>query len=122
MVNDVSEFIERFSELAPWPRARFDGGEDVGEFKMMRKIELPHHKPTLGESVKRIAFTVIGLVLVIGGVLIGPVPGPWSLPMILAGLAVLAQEFDWAKDLRHWLKQRSKAVASRWRQRRERAQ
>ena len=38
-----------------------------------------------------------GFVLVVVGILIIPVPGPWSLPVILTGLVLLALEFDWAE-------------------------
>jgi len=57
--------------------------------------------------------TVIGVVLVVGGILITPLPGPWSLPIVLGGLAVLSREYDWAKDTLEWVKQRYQDVKNR---------
>ena len=45
----------------------------------------------------RIGVVAAGSLLVLVGVIIIPVPGPWSLPLILAGLVLLALEFDWAE-------------------------
>ena len=40
-----------------------------------------------------------GLVLVLVGIALSPVPGPGGIPLVLAGLAVLASEFRWARRL-----------------------
>jgi len=50
-----------------------------------------------GRSAKRIAVAVLGTVLVVGGVAMLALPGP-GLLVVLAGLAVLANEFAWAKS------------------------
>jgi hypothetical protein len=51
--------------------------------------------------------------------LITPLPGPWSFPIIIGGLAVLATEYDWADDMRDWIKRRSKQLADKVRKRRK---
>ncbi len=58
--------------------------------------------------VKRSAVTVVGVCLVLGGIALMPLPGPGIL-VVVAGLAVLATEYVWARRL---LK-RAKAEAER---------
>ena len=63
------------------------------------------HRSIAGHT-KRIIITVIGVVMVVGGILITPIPGPWSFPIVLAGLAILASEYDIADDVLQWAKER----------------
>ncbi len=44
---------------------------------------------------------LVGVLLVLVGLALGPFPGPGGIPLILAGLAVLASEFIWARRLLH---------------------
>lgn len=46
--------------------------------------------------VKRSAVTIVGIVLVAAGVVLMPLPGPGIL-LVVAGLAVLATEYVWAR-------------------------
>ena len=48
--------------------------------------------------IYRSAVVLAGFVLTAVGIVIIPVPGPWSFPLILAGLALLALEFQWAEN------------------------
>ena len=89
-----------------------------GTFELVESIDLPKHSMTWGEKAKRIAITVIGATLVVGGIVLTPLPGPWSLPIVIGGLAVLSQEYDWAKDAREWVRSKSKQVAAKLRARR----
>lgn len=51
------------------------------------------------KTVRRSIVGVLGLTLIlIGGVLV-VLPGPFTLPFVIAGLAVLASEFVWAERL-----------------------
>lgn len=54
---------------------------------------------------RRVAVTFVGLLVVlISAVFASPfVPGPGALTF-LAGLAILAKEYDWARDVHHWVK------------------
>jgi uncharacterized protein (TIGR02611 family) len=63
-------------------------------------------------STKRIVITLVGFALVLAGLVMMVTPGP-GLLVIIAGLAVLATEYAWA---RHWL-ERTRAQAHRARQR-----
>lgn len=47
----------------------------------------------------RIAVGIVGALIIIAGVITGPMPGPGGIPIVLFGLAVLASEFHWAHRL-----------------------
>jgi uncharacterized protein (TIGR02611 family) len=55
-------------------------------------------------AVYRFVVGLLGLLLICLGFVSGPLPGPGGIPLILAGLAIWATEFDWANDLMHWFK------------------
>jgi hypothetical protein len=46
-------------------------------------------------------------------------PGPWSFILTIGGLAVLAREYDWAKDLLEWTKDRFDAAKDKIRGRKK---
>lgn len=48
--------------------------------------------------ISRWAVVAAGFVLTVVGIAIIPVPGPWSFPLIVVGLALLALEFEWAEN------------------------
>lgn len=56
--------------------------------------------------IYRIAVGVVGILLVLLGAATGWLPGPGGIPLVLAGLAVLASEFVWAQRLLLWAKER----------------
>lgn len=80
--------------------------------------------PVLGRGVRghvrRVVVTTIGVLLLLVGVLFASpfLPGPGILT-ILAGLALLASEYDWAKDLHHWMRSYFERLRGRLRARRE---
>lgn len=49
--------------------------------------------------VYRLLVALAGLVLVLVGIALSPLPGPGGIPLVLTGLAVLASEFRWARRL-----------------------
>ncbi len=70
-----------------------------------------------GRIALRTGVGILGAVLIVGGLILVPLPGPGWL-IVIAGLAVLAIEFAWAKHLLHftrrqlhrwteWLRRRS---------------
>jgi len=69
-------------------------------------------------SGKRIAITVIGFGLVVAGLVLIVFPGPFTIPLILAGLAVLATEYAWARHALDETKRRTKDAVDRVRGRR----
>jgi uncharacterized protein (TIGR02611 family) len=59
------------------------------------------------DHARRVVVTIVGLVVVlVSAVFASPfVPGPGALTF-LAGLAILAKEYDWARDVHHWVKRK----------------
>jgi len=54
--------------------------------------------------VYRVVVAIAGLLLIVLGLVTGPIPGPGGIPLILLGLATWASEFAWAHRLMHWFK------------------
>jgi uncharacterized protein (TIGR02611 family) len=87
-------------------------------------VSVDKERRSIAGHTKRLILTVIGVVMVVGGILITPIPGPWSFPIVLGGLAILATEYDiaddalqWAKERYHRTKQMVKATRARRRSR-----
>jgi hypothetical protein len=54
--------------------------------------------------IYRIGVGIVGGLLIIAAPLTGWLPGPGGIPLLIAGLAVLASEFEWAQRLLHRVK------------------
>ncbi len=71
---------------------------------------------------RRGAVTVAGVALLVGGAVMLVLPGP-GVAVILAGLALLATEFDWAARLLAMIRQRAVQLGAPlrrwWRSRRQ---
>jgi len=68
--------------------------------------------------VYRLVVGVAGLLLIVLGLVTGPIPGPGGIPLILLGLATWASEFAWAHRLMLVFKAQLKRFRSwnRWQQ------
>ncbi|HLM20100.1 MAG TPA: PGPGW domain-containing protein [Propionibacteriaceae bacterium] len=55
-------------------------------------------------AVYRFVVGFLGLILIVLGFIIAPLPGPGGAPLILLGLAVWSSEFEWAHQLMQWFK------------------
>jgi uncharacterized protein (TIGR02611 family) len=66
----------------------------------------------IGRSGRRVAVTVLGSTLIGVGVVLLVIPGP-GLLLIIAGLAVLATEYAWARRALDSAKARAQKVRSR---------
>ena len=62
-------------------------------------------------STKRIVIFVVGVALVLLGVVLIPLPGPFSIPLMIAGLAVLATEYVWAEKVLDTVKDKAKQAS-----------
>lgn len=51
-------------------------------------------------AVRKPVVLVVGILLVLSSGLVGWLPGPGGIPILLAGIAVLASEFSWAQALK----------------------
>jgi uncharacterized protein (TIGR02611 family) len=118
-VQQAAEFLRRFSQLAPRPRHVLEKGGHRGSFSPASDAPLSRQRRSLASHTKRFVVTVIGLGLVALGVLLLVLPGPGIL-VVIAGMAVLASEFDWAQDALTWLKQKYQETVEKVRERRAR--
>lgn len=57
----------------------------------------------LKRHLKRILIDTAGYLLILAGILLGWVPGPGGIPLILAGLGLLSLYNPWARSLRTYL-------------------
>ncbi len=117
MAGRVSEFLRKFAELVPeprWPRPRTSLG---AKLRADPEARVDFHTPSLAARTKRIAVTVAGIALVIVGLVLMTLPGP-GLLVVIAGLGLLATEYDWAKDALVWARQKYRETAAKLRARR----
>jgi uncharacterized protein (TIGR02611 family) len=70
----------------------------------------------LGRQAWRGVVLVVGLVLIAAGLVMLVTPGP-GIAAILGGLALLATEFEWARRLLNWFRQRFAAARAEVRRR-----
>jgi hypothetical protein len=54
---------------------------------------------TLPAPLRKTIVSVIGSTLIITGLLLIVLPGPFTMPLLILGLAILALEFAWAKSM-----------------------
>jgi hypothetical protein len=110
--DEVSRFLKSFEEQAPRPAGRLYKDGHEGSFAAGSDHPVnPEHRSVAAQT-RRLLVLVLGLLLVLTGVLIAPLPGP-SFPIVLAGLAVLASEFDWAQDALNWARDKYHRLRSR---------
>ena len=64
----------------------------------------------LQRNAKRIAVGIVGTAVLIAGLFMLVLPGPGVLTVV-AGLAILASEFDWAERWMHRLRDRAEQAA-----------
>lgn len=111
--NDVLQFAsDRITG------ARRDLQTATRRFRSWGDLTVTPQPRSLKDHTRRVLVTVVGLLLLVGGIAITPLPGPWSFPIILGGLAVLASEYDWAQDLLTWVKLKYKTTKEKLRTRR----
>ena len=122
MAEAVASFVKEFADRAPWPREKIHAPQHLdGPFEATAAPEVPQHKRTLTDHTRRILVTVLGVALIVGAIVIIPLPGPWSFIVTIAGLAILASEYDWARDALAWSKERYKSVSNKIKARRQSA-
>ena len=114
MADDVAAFVEKFDSFAPDSVEKFVAGEPFAPDSFLTEgaIDVKHQKRTIASGTRRVLLTTFGIALIVIAALIGWIPGPWSIPLVIAGLAVLAREYDWAKDLLDWMKQKRDSARS----------
>lgn len=112
-VRSARRFIQHFADHAPDPVRAFSGDEQFGSWETDPDMNVARERKTPIDHTKRVALTVLGVALILTAIIIIPLPGPWSFVLSIAGLAVLAREYDWAKDLLEWTKDRFEAAKNK---------
>jgi uncharacterized protein (TIGR02611 family) len=110
----VSDFSRRWARHAPKSEEHPSNARKTrtSDWRSDGEVVVTKVNRTPIEMARRILVTLIGVTVFIIGVLIVPLPGPWSFPIQLLGLAILASEYDWAKDGLMWTrKQYARAKA-----------
>jgi hypothetical protein len=112
-------FLGKLERLVPHTRRRLRKPGHRHAFETdLSKIEINRIKLSPREMTKRIVITMLGVLLIFTGAVITPIPGPWSFPILLAGLAVLASEYEWAHDVLEWVRAKSRSARERFTARR----
>lgn len=112
--REASAFLAAFGERVPQARRASPDSEGKWSFERVRRPRVTRRKRSWSDRTKRIVITVLGISLVVVGVGLFVLPGPGIL-VVLAGLALLASEYDWAQDALEWARRRSKQAAGRFR-------
>lgn len=96
--RDADEMIRELDDQGRARRRRWHHHPAFVPFKVVVAF--------IGRNVKRVAITVVGLIVVFAGLLMLVLPGP-GIVTIIAGLAILASEYVWAERLLHGAKARA---------------
>ena len=70
----------------------------------------------LARHGRRMGVTVAGVIVILVGIVLCPLPGP-GVAIIIAGLAILATEYVWARRLLHWVRVKTRQTYDRVRHR-----
>jgi uncharacterized protein (TIGR02611 family) len=112
MTQGVITFLLAFAEGVPQTAvASLEDGSKT--YVGASDLNVRSEPRSVSELTKRIVVTVLGATLIVGAILIVPLPGPWSFLVTIAGLAVLASEYDWAEDALDWAKLKYKRAKER---------
>lgn len=99
----VTDFLHHFARRARKPERKLKQ-PDRDNFIPHENVQVMRERRTALGQTKRIVVTVLGIALILFGVVLGWLPLlPFWLPVI-AGLALLASEYDWAKDVSDFFK------------------
>lgn len=91
-------------------------GEPIARFMRRWRARIAR-KPWLN-TIYRVLITCIGVVVVIVGLILVPLPGPGWL-IVFIGLTVLGSEFHWARRLTSWARMQLARFWVWWKQWRE---
>ncbi len=112
MVTAANKFLVHFVEHAPQPSRALRRVEHPASYRS-NELAVERERKTVGKHTRRAIVTIIGLCLIVVAFLIGWIPGPWSIPLVIAGLAVLATEYDWADDFLRWSRARYESTKAK---------
>ena len=111
VTSQVKRFLEAFARSEPGPP--HPSAEEISG--------ITTENMSWGRRSRRIVVTFSGVALTIVGIVLAVplVPGP-GLLVAIGGIALLASEYDWAKDALNWAQDRSRGRRQRFEARRRR--
>ncbi|MGI8869951.1 MAG: TIGR02611 family protein [Mycobacteriales bacterium] len=99
-------------DLRADPDAAARSRRPLGHIRRLSGLRLRLRAGPVSGPLYRALVAVVGLVIIAGGLLLVPLPGPGWL-IVFVGLAVLASEFQWAARLLRWGREKLTAW-TRW--------
>ncbi len=78
---------------------------DIDKRELKKQLRMQRSLP------HKISIDILGVLMIISSGLVGWMPGPGGIPLVLAGLALLANNHDWAEKLLHELKDRGSKIS-----------
>ena len=117
-----TDFLRSFAERAPKSATQLPAHEQHGHFRGGgRNISVAPVKRSVAGHTKRVVITVVGILLILGGIVLSLplVPGPGIL-LLIVGLGVLGSEYDWAEDVLQWAKEKFHETKQQVKKRRSR--
>jgi uncharacterized protein (TIGR02611 family) len=100
---------DRSSKLGSSRAPTADDSSGSDRFRRIREFRERVRARPGGRLAWRIGVGVLGLLIVVGGIILLPLPGPGWL-IIFAGLGIWATEFEWASRLLRF----ARAQVGRW--------
>jgi hypothetical protein len=95
--------VRAFAKLAP-DRAATAKDTEQGHVDVEPNLEVEKEKLTPAALIRKISLSVVAAAVLVGAILIIPLPGPWSFLLVIGAFALLAREYDWAEDVLDWVK------------------
>ncbi len=117
MVEKANSFLARFAEIAPEPLGPLAESSHPHDYHAASSMRVRKERKSVASRTRRVVITVLGVVLIALGIVLLVIPGPGIL-VVLAGLAVLGSEYDWAQDILAWARQRYRVTAQKLKARR----
>jgi uncharacterized protein (TIGR02611 family) len=116
----TTELLRAFAKRVPEARTELSEHPRHGRFEPRGDVSISPIRRSLAGHTKRLVITIVGTILIVLAVLIIPLPGPWSILLTILGLALLANEYDWAEDALHWMREKYRWTREKLRERRAR--
>lgn len=116
MVEKANAFLDRFAALAPKPKGPLRQSTHPHDYRAGSGINVSKESKSMASHTRRLVITIIGVAVLCLGIVLLVLPGPGIL-VVLAGLAILGSEYDWAQDIRSWGQQRYRRARQRMKER-----
>lgn len=68
---------------------------------------MSYNRGTMKKSAGIIFFDTLGVLAILLGLILSPLPGPWTIPLYIIGLSLFAKNHHWAKRIFEYVKEKS---------------